>query len=129
MMGLSDVRRLRAMAPSWFNADDSSLFRSPPWNGLIDGVTSSSFQYIRDFTRATRYNPIKFSSNPPEAIRDGSYAPVDERLGKSALRTENGRSGAVSGPLNFAFPGESVAGFLPVLPSATGSCEGIRRAQ
>lgn len=41
---------------------------------IVNGVTSSSFQYIRDFTRATRYNPIKFSSNPPEAIRDGSYA-------------------------------------------------------
>lgn len=41
---------------------------------IINGGATSSFQYIRDFTRATRYNPIKFSSNPPADIRDGSYA-------------------------------------------------------
>jgi len=38
------------------------------------GSTSRSFQYIRDFTRATKYNPIKFSSNPAADIRDGSTA-------------------------------------------------------
>ncbi|KAH7029882.1 fungal cellulose binding domain-containing protein [Microdochium trichocladiopsis] len=38
------------------------------------GSTTPSFRYIRDFTRPTRYNPIKFSSNPAADIRDGSYA-------------------------------------------------------
>ncbi|KXJ85904.1 fungal cellulose binding domain-containing protein [Microdochium bolleyi] len=38
------------------------------------GQTTPAFRYIRDFTRATRYNPIKFSSNPSADIRDGSHA-------------------------------------------------------
>ncbi|KAJ1323378.1 lytic cellulose monooxygenase (C1-hydroxylating) [Microdochium nivale] len=38
------------------------------------GSTTPAFRYIRDFTRATRYNPIKFSSNPAADIRDGSFA-------------------------------------------------------
>lgn len=38
-----------------------------------DGAAGKSFQYIRDFTRATKYNPIKFSNNPAADIRDGSY--------------------------------------------------------
>ncbi|KAJ0120589.1 fungal cellulose binding domain-containing protein [Diaporthe amygdali] len=38
-----------------------------------NGVAGTSFQYIRDFTRATKYNPIKFSENPAADIRDGSY--------------------------------------------------------
>ncbi|KXJ89104.1 glycoside hydrolase, partial [Microdochium bolleyi] len=32
-----------------------------------------SFQYIRQFTRKTAYNPIKFSSNPAADIRDNSF--------------------------------------------------------
>lgn len=39
-----------------------------------NGSPGPSFQYIRDFTRATRYNPIKFSSNPAADIRDNSHA-------------------------------------------------------
>lgn len=38
------------------------------------GSATRSFQYIRDFTRPTKYNPIKFSSNPAADIRDGSTA-------------------------------------------------------
>lgn len=38
-----------------------------------NGVAGTSFQYIRDFTRATKYNPIKWSENPAEDIRDNSY--------------------------------------------------------
>jgi hypothetical protein len=38
-----------------------------------NGNVGTSFQYIRDFTRATKYNPIKFSSNPPADIRDNSH--------------------------------------------------------
>lgn len=40
----------------------------------VNGQGSAPFQYIREFTRATYYNPIKFSSNPPEDIRDNSFA-------------------------------------------------------
>ncbi|CAI6082982.1 unnamed protein product [Clonostachys chloroleuca] len=40
---------------------------------VTNGAAGSSFQYIRDFTRATKYNPIKFSSNPAVDIRDNSY--------------------------------------------------------
>ncbi|KAF5550063.1 murein transglycosylase [Fusarium napiforme] len=40
----------------------------------LNGVESKSFQYIRDFTRPTKYNPIKFSSNPSADIRDNSFA-------------------------------------------------------
>ncbi|KAJ1325347.1 lytic cellulose monooxygenase (C1-hydroxylating) [Microdochium nivale] len=36
------------------------------------GQTTPSFRYIRDFTRQTKYNPIKFSSNPAADIRDRS---------------------------------------------------------
>lgn len=38
-----------------------------------NGAAGTSFQYIRDFTRATKYNPIKWSENPAEDIRDNSY--------------------------------------------------------
>ncbi|GKT84518.1 carbohydrate-binding module family 1 protein [Colletotrichum tofieldiae] len=40
---------------------------------VVNGVASSSFKYIRDFTRPTKYNPIKFSSNPAVDIRDNSF--------------------------------------------------------
>ncbi|KAH7390262.1 glycosyl hydrolase family 61-domain-containing protein [Cadophora sp. MPI-SDFR-AT-0126] len=40
---------------------------------IINGVTTSANKYIRASTRATAYNPIKFSSNPAADIRDGSY--------------------------------------------------------
>lgn len=40
----------------------------------VNGKDSAPFQYIRDFTRATKYNPIKFSSNPSADIRDNSFA-------------------------------------------------------
>ncbi|KAG6355582.1 hypothetical protein INS49_003544 [Diaporthe citri] len=38
-----------------------------------NGAAGTSFQYIRDFTRATKYNPIKWSENPAEDIRDNSF--------------------------------------------------------
>lgn len=41
---------------------------------VSNGQAGRSFQYIRDFTRATKYNPIKFSSNPAADIRDNSHA-------------------------------------------------------
>ncbi|KAK6515169.1 hypothetical protein TWF506_007514 [Arthrobotrys conoides] len=41
---------------------------------IINGVTQTPGRYVRTSTRATKYNPIKFSSNPAVDIRDGSYA-------------------------------------------------------
>ncbi|KAI9154827.1 Polysaccharide monooxygenase Cel61a 4 [Paramyrothecium foliicola] len=41
---------------------------------IIGGVAQPSHKYVRASTRPTKYNPIKFSSNPPADIRDGSYA-------------------------------------------------------
>lgn len=40
---------------------------------IVNGATQASFKYVRSSTRAVRYNPIKFSSNPAADIRDGSY--------------------------------------------------------
>lgn len=45
---------------------------------VADGADASSFKYIRKFTRETAYNPIKFSSNPPEDIRDDSHVDGDD---------------------------------------------------
>jgi hypothetical protein len=36
------------------------------------GTADPSWKYVRSFTRAIAYNPIKFSSNPAADIRDGS---------------------------------------------------------
>ncbi|KAH7233354.1 glycosyl hydrolase family 61-domain-containing protein [Fusarium tricinctum] len=44
----------------------------------LNGAESKPFQYIRDFTRPTKYNPIKFSSNPPADIRDNSFVDGDD---------------------------------------------------
>jgi hypothetical protein len=40
---------------------------------IIGGVAQPAFKYVRSSTRATRYNPIKFSTNPAADIRDGSH--------------------------------------------------------
>ncbi|RMZ70485.1 fungal cellulose binding domain-containing [Pyrenophora seminiperda CCB06] len=40
---------------------------------IIGGVEQPAFKYVRSSTRATKYNPIKFSSNPAADIRDGSF--------------------------------------------------------
>lgn len=39
---------------------------------VINGAAGRPFEFIRDFTRPTKFNPIKFSTNPAEDIRDGS---------------------------------------------------------
>ncbi|KAI0578946.1 hypothetical protein Ptr902_05754 [Pyrenophora tritici-repentis] len=41
---------------------------------IVGGVQQPAFKYVRQSTRATKYNPIKFSSNPAADIRDGSHA-------------------------------------------------------
>jgi hypothetical protein len=43
-------------------------------NNMVAGVKQGQFKYVRPSTRATKYNPIKFSSNPKADIRDGSFA-------------------------------------------------------
>ena len=40
---------------------------------VVGGTAQPAFKYVRDFTRPTKYNPIKFSSNPAADIRDGSF--------------------------------------------------------
>lgn len=45
---------------------------------IMNGAETPGFQYIREFTRETYYNPIKFSSNPPEDIRDNSNIDGDD---------------------------------------------------
>ncbi|KIL87581.1 murein transglycosylase [Fusarium avenaceum] len=59
----------------------------------LNGAESKPFQYIRDFTRPTKYNPIKFSSNPPADIRDNSFVDGDDIIcnqggSKSGANTE-----------------------------------------
>ncbi|KAJ4987650.1 Polysaccharide monooxygenase Cel61a 4 [Stagonosporopsis vannaccii] len=39
---------------------------------IVGGTTQPSFKYVRQSTRPTKYNPIKFSSNPATDLRDGS---------------------------------------------------------
>lgn len=38
-----------------------------------NGTPGPSWRYIREFTRKTAYNPIKFSSNPTADVRDNSF--------------------------------------------------------
>jgi hypothetical protein len=40
---------------------------------IVNGVVQASNKYVRASTRPTKYNPIKFSSNPAVDIRDNSY--------------------------------------------------------
>jgi hypothetical protein len=41
---------------------------------IVGGVQQPAFKYVRQSSRAVKYNPIKFSSNPAADIRDGSTA-------------------------------------------------------
>lgn len=54
------------------------------------GSSSAPFQYIREFTRETAYNPIKFSSNPPEDVRDGSHADGEDIICNQGAFTNAG---------------------------------------
>lgn len=40
---------------------------------IINGAAQPGFKYVRQSTRQTKYNPIKFSSNPAADIRDNSH--------------------------------------------------------
>lgn len=58
---------------------------------IINGVAQTPGQYVRGTTRETAYNPIKFSSNPAEDIRDGSHADGDDiRCNQGAFSTAAG---------------------------------------
>lgn len=39
---------------------------------IVNGAVQPAYKYVRESTRATKYNPIKFSSNPAADLRDGS---------------------------------------------------------
>lgn len=41
---------------------------------IIGDTAQPAFKYVRQSSRAVKYNPIKFSSNPAADIRDGSTA-------------------------------------------------------
>ncbi|USP78666.1 carbohydrate-binding module family 1 protein [Curvularia clavata] len=45
---------------------------------IVNGVAQPAFKYVRQSTRATKYNPIKFSSNPAADIRDNSHIDGDD---------------------------------------------------
>ncbi|KAH8178616.1 glycosyl hydrolase family 61 domain-containing protein [Sarocladium implicatum] len=45
---------------------------------IVNGQASQPWQYIREFTRPTAFNPIKFSSNPAEDIRDNSFVDSED---------------------------------------------------
>jgi hypothetical protein len=39
---------------------------------IVNGAVQPTYKYVRESTRKTKYNPIKFSSNPAADLRDGS---------------------------------------------------------
>jgi len=41
---------------------------------IVGGVQQPAYKYVRQSTRPTKYNPIKFSNAPTADIRDGSFA-------------------------------------------------------
>jgi len=47
---------------------------------IVNGVTQPGNKYVRSSTRATKYNPTKFSSNPAADLRDG--ATIDSADGR-----------------------------------------------
>jgi hypothetical protein len=60
---------------------------------VVAGTAQPAFKYVRQSTRPTKYNPIKFSSNPAADIRDGSTADgpdivCNQGAFKSAGKTE-----------------------------------------
>ena len=39
---------------------------------IMNGAAQTPYKYVRESSRQIKYNPIKFSSNPPADLRDGS---------------------------------------------------------
>jgi hypothetical protein len=55
---------------------------------IVNGVAQPAYRYVRESTRQTKYNPIKFSSNPAADIRDGSTIDgPDSRCNQGAFST------------------------------------------
>lgn len=53
---------------------------------IVDGIATTTNKYIRASTRPTKYNPIKFSDNPPEDLRDNSTIDgLDARCNQGAF--------------------------------------------
>jgi hypothetical protein len=59
---------------------------------IVNGAPSQQWQFIREFTRATAFNPIKFSSNPAEDIRDNSLADGDDIVCNQGAFTNAGKT-------------------------------------
>ena len=59
---------------------------------IIDGAGTQPWQYIREFTRATAFNPIKFSSNPAEDIRDNSHIDSEDIICNQGAFTNAGNT-------------------------------------
>lgn len=62
----------------------------------VNGQSSSPFQYIRDFTRPTKYNPIKFSSNPSADTRDNSFIDGEDIICNQGAFTNTGKTEVVT---------------------------------
>lgn len=63
---------------------------------IVNGVVQPAYKYVRESTRKTKYNPIKFSSNPPADLRDGSTIDgPDSRCNQGAF-TSAGRTQVVT---------------------------------
>ncbi|KAK0383488.1 hypothetical protein NLU13_9399 [Sarocladium strictum] len=56
------------------------------------GVADRQWQYVREFTRPTAYNPIKFSSNPPADIRDNSFIDGEDARCNQGAFTNAGKT-------------------------------------
>lgn len=62
---------------------------------IRNGSPDPAWQYVRDFTRQTKYNPIKFSANPPADIRDGSFADGPDIRCNQGAHTFGSRTGVL----------------------------------
>ncbi|KAL2214496.1 hypothetical protein CC79DRAFT_1392348 [Sarocladium strictum] len=56
------------------------------------GVADRQWQYVREFTRPTAYNPIKFSSNPAADIRDNSFIDGEDARCNQGAFTNAGKT-------------------------------------
>lgn len=87
---------------------------------IINGAAQTPYKYVRESTRQTKYNPIKFSSNPAADLRDGSTidgpdARCNQGAFASAGRTQVLTVNAgeeirlrLAANANFQHPGESL---------------------
>lgn len=63
------------------------------FDSVVSGNSAGpSFKYIRDFTRQTKYNPIKFSTNPTADIRDNSFIDGEDARCNQGAFTNAGKT-------------------------------------